>query len=698
MIYETHSVPPPVLNTSRSTKPLLLDSIKHLAPVWKDMGHVLTTKLPDWFDAQFNDYNPYRTITSASVDQSWFGHPNDMPIDVRAQPFILFWNETSGLSLQGCQVTLVLEAYADDLTRVTVWQSGTHEDANPTELLWSQRLRNLVSEWLRLVGVKATTVMCELVNQYRTPLLTSRPMNAATDISDNFPTFRRPTAKQIRQLLPAIVRRARLYQDPFTAVTILKNHNLHKIYNFIPHNSRKPDNGFTLENLILHGTCDGLAADTSWRNKNENRAAVTFLRSISINTLCQTLATYLEATVKVGQRAKEINTAKRTRSTLDAGLNFDFFREHSQYLDNVDAYIIGSSCASRLACVLRETHGIQGHLEQTKLVFGPGCTILAYYLLANRLGLGAEETYMLADQGHLYQPSSDHELVWEAMRGRVSLSVKGHNDFERMHRIMDATIKLPGIEVSFASDPKAHIEETPSCDVDKRDADAGHSKELVPQEAVTVFPKPVNWKVLMCYKVTKAKLWRVKSKCSTHSPNRNSTFHMAHPSSDAVSLSVVQQSSPRVYMTLDSADVSNARESESVERARVEVEHAATNKTRETRLSLAIDAAPEAGSALATDQLPLIQLVKTAEGWKASAGALPHGKLQAQDTSGDGLATNHTGTQKTSNPKRKRSPEGVLAPADIYPNNTWGWIPFKAARSRTYGGIKTVQTQRSTYN
>lgn len=52
-----------------------------------------------------------------------------------------------------------LEAYADDLTRVTIWQSGTHEDANPQNLLWSRRLRNLVSERLRLVGVKATTVM-----------------------------------------------------------------------------------------------------------------------------------------------------------------------------------------------------------------------------------------------------------------------------------------------------------------------------------------------------------------------------------------------------------------------------------------------------------------------------------------------------------------------------------------------------------
>ncbi|KAF8528628.1 hypothetical protein JB92DRAFT_2826033 [Gautieria morchelliformis] len=293
--------------------------------------------------------------------------------------------------------------------------------------------------------------------------------------------------------------------------------------------------------------------------------------------------------------------------------------------------------------------------------------------------------------------------------------------------------------------------------LDKRDADAGHSKELVPQEAVTVIPEARQMEspdVLQGHE-GKAMASEIEVQHSLPQPQFHiprgdqqlfvplpySAGSQAHPSLDAVLLSVVQQSSPRVYMTLDSADVSsssatmappieefeatqfprdphrpvyptpgpnlkttalppdqqpamvsgwnkgsqfdsplqvpqidptdpyadngdaNARESESVERARVE--HAATNKTRETRLSLAIDAAPEVGSALAAGQLPLIRLVKTTEGWKASAGALPHGKLRAQDTSGDGLATNHMGTQKTSNPKRKRSPEGVLAPADV---------------------------------
>jgi hypothetical protein len=40
---------------------------------------------------------------------------------------------------------------------------------------------------------------------------------------------------------------------------------------------------FTLENMILHGTRDGLAADSSWRNKSENRAAVTFIIAVDEN-------------------------------------------------------------------------------------------------------------------------------------------------------------------------------------------------------------------------------------------------------------------------------------------------------------------------------------------------------------------------------------------------------------------------------
>ncbi|KAF8504213.1 hypothetical protein JB92DRAFT_2833245 [Gautieria morchelliformis] len=99
------SLPP--ISVQTANKPLLLDSIKHLAPVCKNVSHVLTAKLPDWFDAQCNDYNPYKAIISVSIDQLWFGHPNDTPVDVRARPFILLWNETSELSLQGRETVIL---------------------------------------------------------------------------------------------------------------------------------------------------------------------------------------------------------------------------------------------------------------------------------------------------------------------------------------------------------------------------------------------------------------------------------------------------------------------------------------------------------------------------------------------------------------------------------------------------------------
>jgi hypothetical protein len=45
-----------------------------------------------------------------------------------------------------------------------------------------------------------------------------------------FPAFRRPTRTQILNMLPAIMRRARLYRDPFTALHLLKQRNPDNIY------------------------------------------------------------------------------------------------------------------------------------------------------------------------------------------------------------------------------------------------------------------------------------------------------------------------------------------------------------------------------------------------------------------------------------------------------------------------------------
>ena len=73
----------------------------------------------------------------------------------------------------------------------------------------------------------------EVVNQYRTAILTLFPMNALQCVTDYFPAFWWPNGKQIKQMLPAVVCWARLDEDPFAAIEILKECNPEKIYKWV---------------------------------------------------------------------------------------------------------------------------------------------------------------------------------------------------------------------------------------------------------------------------------------------------------------------------------------------------------------------------------------------------------------------------------------------------------------------------------
>ncbi|KAF8584271.1 hypothetical protein K439DRAFT_1616877 [Ramaria rubella] len=141
----------------------------------------------------------------------------------------------------------------------------------------------------------------------------TRPTNEPLQRPYEFPIFRRPTRKQILQMLPAITRWGRLDQDPFTALMILHERNPEKVYNYTPHDSTKPDSesqftcaladDFTVENMILHGTLDVtflIAVD-----KNEHFVPGSALLSASVKT--KTLSTYLtETKKKVNQRVHAI--------------------------------------------------------------------------------------------------------------------------------------------------------------------------------------------------------------------------------------------------------------------------------------------------------------------------------------------------------------------------------------------------------
>ncbi len=123
------------------------------------------------------------------------------------------------------------------------------------------------------------------------------------------PPHRIPKGKQISNMLKMVRQRERLDRNPLFAVHMLARRDTHRLYwyvfrgcceqeqplilsenSYTPHDLDLPDalsqftvaltDDFSMDSLILHGADRGWALDSSWRNKNENRAAVTLLIAV----------------------------------------------------------------------------------------------------------------------------------------------------------------------------------------------------------------------------------------------------------------------------------------------------------------------------------------------------------------------------------------------------------------------------------
>ncbi|KIJ31481.1 hypothetical protein M422DRAFT_266859 [Sphaerobolus stellatus SS14] len=229
------------------------------------------------------------------------------------------------------KVQLVLETHASDLNVVHIYQQGCHPDTSRTDkLLPSKRLRNEVMARMRLQAATVSSIMKDIVLNHTYPLQMERPPNTNVSWPQQYPLWRRYTKLQLKNMMKGVHKRGRLHDDPFIAIGILARQNRDKIYYYNPHDRSKPDsmsrftcamaNRGTLENIILHGSQDGIGIDTSWRNMNENRAGVTFITGVdenghlvpcsallSANIKAETLKEYLVQTeIQVIARANEI--------------------------------------------------------------------------------------------------------------------------------------------------------------------------------------------------------------------------------------------------------------------------------------------------------------------------------------------------------------------------------------------------------
>ncbi|RPD52049.1 hypothetical protein L227DRAFT_568852, partial [Lentinus tigrinus ALCF2SS1-6] len=231
-----------------------------------------------------------------------------------------------------------LEVTADDLTQVKIWMYGEHPEAQGDqvhELMPSRHLRLLAMDLLRVSGSKVSLVKKEIQKIYDSTGkmgATTRLPSGGGGVNVTYvpPVHRHLAGKQITNLMRLHRHRKRLDENPFFAVQILVNMDESRLFCYKAHDFERPESlsefmvactdNFSLDSLILNGPVGGWALDSSWRNKNENRAAVTFLITVnegmhampgcvllSANTRTETLVEFLHSVkIRLRQRAIDI--------------------------------------------------------------------------------------------------------------------------------------------------------------------------------------------------------------------------------------------------------------------------------------------------------------------------------------------------------------------------------------------------------
>nr|GAT45044.1 predicted protein [Mycena chlorophos] len=198
-------------------------------------------------------------------------------------------SEASGVCPE--RVKLQLEICSDDLGKTFFYQRGKHGPAHPDDVQISQYIRQCIMEYAMLANMTAGRIKRRLTKAYET---------------FKTPKHRRPTAANVENMVANIRRAERLDTDPLISVGIFAKRNSDKIFHYTPANeTTTPPSGFatgiktdhSLQSLLLWGHQNGIGLDSCWRNKNENRAPVTFVTTIDHNRRMLPGPVYISANI-----------------------------------------------------------------------------------------------------------------------------------------------------------------------------------------------------------------------------------------------------------------------------------------------------------------------------------------------------------------------------------------------------------------
>ncbi|CAD7060451.1 unnamed protein product [Tilletia caries] len=151
-------------------------------------------------------------------------------------------------------IRVEIEVEASDLGTAKIYSCGNHRDANEADLQYSRRLRL----YMQGVGSRLGETAAKLKRELRDGTSADAD-TAALPRAYPFPDFRIPKAKKIDAVMKGIRSSKRLHSDPFAAVSMFVKRNPSLVFGFE-----------RLQKHLVH-------IDSSWRNKNENRAPLTFV-------------------------------------------------------------------------------------------------------------------------------------------------------------------------------------------------------------------------------------------------------------------------------------------------------------------------------------------------------------------------------------------------------------------------------------
>ncbi|CAD6982375.1 unnamed protein product [Tilletia controversa] len=199
-------------------------------------------------------------------------------------------------------VRLLVEVNSKDLSKCVIYQKEHHQDTpDPSRSLqYSRRLRLYMME----IGSRSGMTASKL----RKDLLTGNGLDAADAgaLPRAFarPKWRLPSTGEVDSLMSGLCKASRLHTDPFVAVDWFAAENPSKVFGYVPLMIKTPNPDFSIgikttwsiRNLIRwHGRIIHL--DSSWRNKNENRAPLTFVTTTNEAGHMVPCAAYLSANV-----------------------------------------------------------------------------------------------------------------------------------------------------------------------------------------------------------------------------------------------------------------------------------------------------------------------------------------------------------------------------------------------------------------